>query len=197
VSDEETHLALLQAIVETARAIFGAAASSIFLLDPDARELIFEAVAGEGSADLVGRRFPAQTGIAGSVLATGQPLILDDVSRDPRFGREVAESTGYMPTTLMAVPLISADEHPLGVLEVLDRRDRSRAPLEELELLERFGQQAAIGLQLLLQQRKRRATIGDPNHPAAQLQEWFSKLEGDRVDAGRQLLEALERLVVE
>jgi GAF domain-containing protein len=193
LSDEQTHRALLQAIAETARAIFAAPASSIFLLDESSGELVFEAVAGEGSGELVGRRFPAQTGIAGSVLTTGQPLILDDVAKDPRFGREAAESTGYIPTTLMAVPLIDDEERPLGVLEVLDRRDRSRTPLEELELLERFGQQAAIGLQLLIHARK--AAAGGDSDSAARLLRRLSALEGERAQAADQLLQALEQLL--
>ena len=51
------HRALLQSIVEVARAIFGAKAASIFLLDEETDELVFEAVAGEGCETLVGQRF--------------------------------------------------------------------------------------------------------------------------------------------
>src|SRR5262249_47843826 len=97
---------LLQSIVEVARAIFRAKASSIFLLDEPSDELVFEAVAGEGSDSLVGRRFPSSTGIAGFVLVSRQPLVIEDVIEDPRFSRETAESTGFVPKGLMAVPLL-------------------------------------------------------------------------------------------
>ena len=110
LTGESLHRDLLQSIVETARAIFSAKASSIFLLDQAAGELVFEAVAGQGSDELVGRRFPAGTGIAGWVLTTRQPLVVEDVEGDPRFGREAAESTGYVPKRLMAVPLLHEDE---------------------------------------------------------------------------------------
>ena len=75
--------ALLQSIVEVARAIFSRAASSIFLLDEEADELVFEAVAGEGAGELIGRRLPSSTGIAGWVLVTRQPLVLEDVAERP------------------------------------------------------------------------------------------------------------------
>ena len=52
LASEEQHRALLQSIVEVARGIFNAKASSIFLLDEEADELVFEAVAGEGSETL-------------------------------------------------------------------------------------------------------------------------------------------------
>ena len=89
VSAEESHAALLQSIVEVAMAIFRAAASSIFLFDEAEGELVFEAVAGEGSEWLVGRRYSSDTGIAGWVLTTRQPVVLEDVRRDPRFARGI------------------------------------------------------------------------------------------------------------
>ena len=104
VGSEESFRTLLQSVVEVARAIFGAKASSIFLLDEEADELVFEAVAGEGAETLVGQRFPSSTGVAGWVLVTRQSLVIEDVSQDPRFSKDVAESTGYVPKGLMAVP---------------------------------------------------------------------------------------------
>src|ERR671939_500386 len=117
---DKNYRELLQSIVEVARAIFRAQASSIFLLDEETDELVFEAVAGEGADTLVGRRFPSSTGVAGWVLVTRQPLVIEDVGADPRFGRQAAESTCYVPKSLMAVPLLHG-EAAVGVLEVLDR----------------------------------------------------------------------------
>src|SRR5690349_14804055 len=102
--------ALLQPIVETARAVFGAAASSIFILDLKTAELVFGAVAGAGEESLVGRRFPADTGIAGWVVKSQQGLRLDDLTDNPLFARDAAESTVYVPRALMAAPLLFEDE---------------------------------------------------------------------------------------
>ncbi len=89
----EAHRPLLQAIVEVARAIFGARAASIMLLDEKAGELVFEAVSGEGEDTLAGRRIPADAGIAGWVAQSGQPLVVKDVATDPRFAIGEAPST--------------------------------------------------------------------------------------------------------
>ena len=78
VGSSETFHALLSAIVQVARAIFGATASSILLLDEESDELVFEAVVGEGEESLLGTRFPAGKGIAGWVLATRTPLVIED-----------------------------------------------------------------------------------------------------------------------
>jgi GAF domain-containing protein len=192
-SPDGRYRALLQSIVETARAIFASAAASIFVLDERARELVFEAVAGQGSDVLVGRRFPASTGIAGSVLLTRQPIVIDRLSDDPRFAREAAESTGYVPQSLMAVPLLVADR-PLGVLEVLDRSDRSRSPLEELALLGLFADQAAVALDLMLRAGEDAAS-SEERSLLAGVESALEKLEGERRAAARNLLAALRALL--
>jgi GAF domain-containing protein len=197
LGSEEGYRDLLGSIVEVARAIFHARAASIFLLDEDADELVFEAIAGEGSDRLVGTRFPSSTGIAGWVLVTRQPLVLEDVSEDPRFAREAAEATGYVPKGLMAVPLLH-EERALGVLEVLDRPGRPGAALEEIELLGLFAAQAAIALDLLLAARRARSALegsGNELETIAQLAAAVDSLEGDRRASGLALLTALEELL--
>jgi GAF domain-containing protein len=191
--DEETYRALLQSIVDVARAIFGAEASSIFLYDEDADELVFEAVSGRGGDALVGTRFPSSTGIAGFALVTRQPLVVDDLSNDPRFSRERAASTGYVPNGIVASPLLH-DERTLGVLSVLDRVGDRPFGVAELELLSRFSTQAAIGLDLLLRARRARSALaGDGS--AALVARVATLLDDADGDEGLRLLEALERLL--
>jgi GAF domain-containing protein len=188
---------LLGSITEVARAIFHARAASVFLLDEEADELVFEAISGEGSDRLVGTRFPSSTGIAGWVLVTRQPLVLEDVSQDPRFAKEAAESTGYVPKGLMAVPLLH-EERALGVLEVLDRPSRPGAALEELEVLGLFAGQAAIALDLLLAARRARSALegsGKELEAVARLAGALDGLEGERREIGLGLLGALEKLL--
>jgi GAF domain-containing protein len=192
---EEAYRALLRSIVEVARAIFSARASSIFLLDEDADELVFEAVAGEGEETLLGRRLPSGTGIAGWVLVTRQPLVLEDVGQDPRFAREAAESTGYVPQALMAVPLLHG-ERALGVLQVLDR-ESERFSLAEMDLLGLFASQAAIALDLLARARRARALLEDDAEAAvvARVTALVDERAEDGDEAGLRFLQALEGLL--
>lgn len=139
---------LLQSVVDVARAIFGAAASSVFLLDEETDELVFQAVSGQGEEFLVGRRFPAGRGIAGWVATSGEPMVVDDLSVTPSFDRSLAESTEFVPSALMAAPLIS-ESRVLGVLEVLDPSPRARTELRELDLLAMFARQAAAALRVV------------------------------------------------
>ena len=194
LGSEDSYRDLLQSIVEVARAIFGARASSVFLFDEPSDELVFEAVAGEGAGELVGKRFPSSTGVAGWVLVTRQPLVIDELEQDPRFAREAAESTGFVPKGLMAVPLLH-EERALGVLEVLDRPQQAAFSLKEMELLGLFANEAAIALDLLQRAREARAVLEEEDGQAAALARLASRLaeaEPEQREAAQRLLEAIE-----
>jgi len=199
MSAENEHRALLQSIVEVARAIFSAKASSIFLHDESADELVFEAVAGEGSDSLIGTRFPSSTGIAGFVLVTRQPLVIEDLQQDPRFARETAESTGYVPKSMMSVPLLH-EEGVLGVLNVLDRSEKIEFSLSQMELLGLFANQAAIALDLLQRARHARAVLAESGSDAGVVSRLASALEGleeEQREPALRLLAALDDVLRE
>lgn len=190
---EESFRGLLAAIVEVARSIFGAKASSILLLDEETEELVFEAVVGEGEDTLLGTRFPAGKGIAGWVLATQTPLVIEDVQQDPRFAKDVAEDTGYVPSGLMAAPLMH-EERALGVLSVLDRPEQSLFSLKEMELLGLFAHQASIAVDLLLKARKANRVLeqrGGDLEVVSRLAAVVDGLEDDRRASGMKLLNDL------
>ncbi|HEX2345235.1 MAG TPA: GAF domain-containing protein [Gaiellaceae bacterium] len=193
VGSDESYRALLAAIVEVARSIFHAKASSILLLDEGTEELVFEAVVGQGEDTLLGTRFPAGKGIAGWVLATRTPLVIEDVHQDPRFAKDVAEDTGYVPSGLMAAPLLH-DERALGVLSVLDRPEQSLFSLQEMELLGLFANQAAIAVDLLLRTRRAERLLDsdrDELGVVARLAAAVDALEGEQREAGLRLLREL------
>ena len=137
--------AVLRSIVEATVALFGAEAASLALHDPATDRLVFEVAAGEHGQGVVGLAIDSGQGVAGYVFSTGQPLALSDVARDARFGRETAEQTGYVPRSLIAVPLVD-DEGILGVLEVLDKRGDAGFDLRDVELATVFARQATVAI---------------------------------------------------
>jgi GAF domain-containing protein len=193
LASEDGHRRLLQSVVDVARAIFEAGAASVMLLDEETDELVFEAVAGAGEGDLI----PSSTGIAGWVLVTRQPLVVDDLAADPRFARQAAESTGYVPSTLVAVPLV-VEDRALGVLSVLDRGSDRPFSVAEMDLLTLFANQAAIGLDLLRAARRARAVVDGGTDRAAVVARVAALLAQDEEsESGYTLLEALERVLRE
>lgn len=189
---------LLRSVVEVARAIFGAAASSVLLLDDVDGTLVFEAVSGAGEEHLIGRRISATQGIAGWVVASGEPLIIEDLTGNPTFSVEIARSTGYVPQALMAAPL-TADHRGIGVLEILDSRPDARRGLPDVELLGLFADQASHSLELVRRSRAAGRTLvgtGDYN-VLVEILAALDGLDGPRRGVGHRMLSAVRDFLVE
>ncbi len=144
--------ALLRSIVEATATLFDAEASSIAIFERDPDRLEFRVAAGAHGAGAVGLSVPPSHGIVGYVFSTGQALALSDVMADPRFDRLTAERTGYVPRSIAAVPLIDG-QHPVGVLQVLDKRGSPTFSLRDMELLGVFAVQAAAAINATRVQR--------------------------------------------
>jgi len=137
--------AILRSVVDAAAALIRAEAASIALFDPQTGTLVFRVAAGEHGQGVVGLAVQPGEGVAGYVYSTGQPLAIGETTVDPRFRRDAAERTGYVPRSLLAVPL--ADESgTIGVLEVLDRRDGAPFDLADLEAAAVFARQATVAI---------------------------------------------------
>jgi GAF domain-containing protein len=136
---------LLRSLTETARRLFGAAACSLALLSEDQSELLYTVAAGEGADDVTGMRISSGQGIAGWVVQSGQPIAISDLSRDPRFSWEVAEQTGYVPQSILAVP-VETPQRMLGVISLLDRDPQRPGADQDMMLLSLFADQAALAL---------------------------------------------------
>jgi GAF domain-containing protein len=137
--------AVLRSVVDATVALFQSEAASIALYDAATDRLVFRVAAGEQGQGVVGLSVPPSQGLVGYVYTTGQALALSDVERDARFGRTFAGQTGYVPRSIVAVPLV--DEHgTIGVLEVLDKRNEVAFSLRDIELASVFARQAAVAI---------------------------------------------------
>jgi transcriptional regulator with GAF, ATPase, and Fis domain len=117
MDDVET---LLERIAVESTRLLDCDRASIFLWDKDAKELVARPALGvEGNA----LRLPDSTGVVGAVLKGGQPIRVDDAYSDSRFHQDVDQAGGYRTRNLLCVPLWGAERQPLGVFEVLNKRD--------------------------------------------------------------------------
>ena len=169
--------ALLNSIVEAAAKIFGAGAASILLVDEDEQMLEFKVACGPVGQNLVGTKYPLDKGIAGYVVMTGQPIATSNVNQDTRFDREFAKSTGYVPESILATPLLSGDRI-IGVMEVLDKIDAASFGIQDMELLGMFARQAALAIDQAQQIAKiedalilglKRLAASDPSHDSSEI----------------------------
>jgi GAF domain-containing protein len=140
-----SHARLLEMIVETGAHVIGARAGALFLLDEENDELTFEVAIGSRAAEVKRFRVPLGHGIAGIVAASGQAMAIKDARGDPRLASDIADSVGYVPETVLCVPLFYGD-NVIGALELLDKEGGFSAG--DLEALGLFANQAAVALQL-------------------------------------------------
>lgn len=108
------------------RVAMHAAAVSVARLEGN--ELHYLASAGAGAEVIVGTRMSIDRGLAGYVARTGQSLTVDQVRADERFAHDIAATTGFVPDSLMVLPVAGADDQVLGVLSILDRVDQVQDP---------------------------------------------------------------------
>jgi GAF domain-containing protein len=188
VSAHSTESLLLTTIVAALRQQLSAAACSVALLTDD-EQLEFQAADGVGADLVVGMRLPVGRGLAGYVVASGQALAVSDVRRDQRFDAKTAESTGYVPTSILAVP-VEGDDGPVGVLEVLDRQPGAH----DMEAAGRAAQQVALVTQLARSGAEVDTVIAD-----ARLEELVGLVQQFREagEADRTLAAALLRAVLD
>ena len=137
--------ALMEAVVRTAAGVFEASASSIALVDRRTDELVYQSAWGAGAREIVGVRLPPNTGIAGVVVATGDAEAVADCASDPRFAARIAAGTGYVPYTMLVVPLRRAGK-VIGILALLDRRGGKRYGAEDIERAALFAELAVTAL---------------------------------------------------
>ena len=90
-------------------------------------------------------RLPPTAGIVGDVVQRGVGEAVADCHSDPRWARRIASGTGYVPYTMLVVPL-QRGGRPIGALAVLDRRDGESYRPDQIEAAELFADLAVKAL---------------------------------------------------
>lgn len=139
----------LDELVETTLRIaleeVGAEAGSILLADPEKEELIFRYSIGDKPVPR-GTAIPWDKGISGSVFQSGEPRITNQVNQDAGHLQQIDQTTGFVTRDMIAVPLRRWGGEPIGVLDVLNKRE---GPLtdHDLALLTIISAFAALAIQ--------------------------------------------------
>lgn len=149
---------LLPAILDVAKRVMDAEASSMFLVNADGD---LELVIGRGDPEATAVRevphlvVPRGKGIAGWVIEHGRSQLVEDAYADPRFFVDADRQTGFRTRSLMCVPLRQGEEE-LGVLQVLNPRGRGAFTRTDLEAFEAYGNLVATAIGKLRSLRRER-----------------------------------------
>jgi signal transduction histidine kinase len=136
---------LLRMIIEVATKVTQTEAASILLLDEKTGELQFEAATGVKRAEVRRAVVPLEGSIAGWIVTHKQPLVVNNVHHDPRHYVQVERATQFDTRSILGAPL-HVKNQTIGVLEVLNKRDKSSFSEQDIETLETLAAQAAVAI---------------------------------------------------
>jgi len=149
---------ILRMIIDFACQLLNAEAGSLFLVDEATGDLVLHMANNVTDRNLVGVRVPAGKGIIGTVVQSGQTVLVADSSQDARHYSQVDQSSGFETRSILAVPLKArmvvlggeqgaTEEHIIGGLEALNKKEGTFTQ-EDARLLETFANQTATVLEI-------------------------------------------------
>ncbi len=144
---------LLKVIAEETKVAIQADRCTVFMYDKEKNELWSKVALGLDSQEI---RFPADKGLAGYVVKTGEPLNIPDAYNDPRFNPDIDKETGYRTKTILCMPIKNNNKEIIGAFQVLNKLSGVFTKGDE-DLLAAIGGSASIALenaQLFEQQKE-------------------------------------------
>jgi HD-GYP domain-containing protein (c-di-GMP phosphodiesterase class II) len=149
---------ILGMILNYARELLGAEASSLFLKDEDTGDLVLYLASNIKAFGLEEVRVPPGKGIIGHVVATGQTVLVADAPHDARHYPQVDQLSGFSTRSILAVPLHTrsvtlgvgygaTSERIIGGLEAINKIEGAFSE-EDAQLLRTLANQAATVLQI-------------------------------------------------
>jgi Nif-specific regulatory protein len=136
---------LLELIIESAASVVKAKAASLLLVEAKSKSLYFQVATGKKKNEVKDYRVKMGQGIAGHVALTGEPLLIEDVSNDPRWYKEISESLGLETQSIACVPL-RIDTEIIGVVQLIDKENGRSIKSSDMTLLDEFASLAALAI---------------------------------------------------
>ncbi len=137
---------LLNLIMDKAMELLDTEAGTFMMTVEDTGELEFRVVRGPASNELVGRRLPIGTGLAGTAAQTGRPVRQNRVQDDKRWFGDIDPNAKFVSESILTVPLLRGNT-VLGVVQVINKRNGAPFNEEDETLLAAFAGQAVVALE--------------------------------------------------
>ena len=137
---------MLEQVIKMTQKTLNASAASILLFRDNDQELYFEVASGPVGKALRQVKLNTQYGIAGQVARTGEPLIVNDVTRSESFHKMIDDYTGFNTRSMVCAPL-AVHRKILGVVEVLNKLDGSQFEDQDLDAVISVANTAAMAIE--------------------------------------------------
>ena len=134
---------VLDYLMQLAIKITDSEAASALLVEGD--KLYFAAASGIKTAEIKRVYLDKNEGIAGWVLNHGEAVLVEDVSKDKRFSHKADMISGFITTSILAVPL-DEDEKIIGVVEAVNKKNGKMFDDNDIRLLNSLTTSAAMAI---------------------------------------------------
>ncbi len=151
---------VIELIMAKIQQLIPSEAWSMLMVDEERQELVFELALGGKGKEVSAFRVKMGEGIAGWVAQTGQPVIVNDVAKDPRFARRFDSETRFKTRSMLCAPLVSRGR-TIGVVQVINRQQGNFTRADQQVLLT-LVEPCAIAIEnAILFQKAEQLTITD------------------------------------
>jgi signal transduction histidine kinase len=137
---------VLKAVMAVTGKVMRVEASSLVLIDEETDDLIFHVAQGDKAQAVSQIRMQQNTGVVGWVIEHGEPVVLNDVTKDDRFSGVIDKATGFKTRSILCVPMTGMNGN-FGAIEVLNRSDNQDFTDQDVRLCEAIAAQAAIAIE--------------------------------------------------
>jgi two-component system sensor histidine kinase HydH len=137
---------VLDNAMNCAEEFINAEASTIYEKDEEKNDLFIRLARGEKKDSLKAIRVKMGEGIAGHVVETGMPMVINDVTHEKRFSKRLDLLTGFRTRSLICVPLFIKGS-AMGAIQVLNKRTGEDFSERDIELLTSLSQLIAVAIE--------------------------------------------------
>ncbi len=144
VAAEKDINVLIRTIAEETKIALNADRCTVYLYDQAHNELYSKVATGLD--DVKELRIPADKGLAGHVVQTGETINIKDAYKDYRFNPDIDKKTGYRTKTILCMPIKNFNQEIIGVFQVLNKFDETFT-IDDEDLLVAIASSAGISLE--------------------------------------------------
>jgi signal transduction histidine kinase len=137
---------VLDNAMKWAEDFMGAEASTVYELEDRSNELVVRLARGEKKGPVERVTLKVGEGIAGTVVKTGKPMVIQDVSQERKFTDKIDRLTGFRTKSAICVPLLLRNR-PIGALQVINKKSGEPFNRSDLEILFAIAQQVSIAME--------------------------------------------------
>ncbi len=137
---------VLDNAMKWAEEFMGAEASTVYELEDRSNQLVVRLARGEKKGPVEGITLKVGEGIAGTVVKTGKPMVIQDVSQEKKFADKIDKITGFRTKSAICVPLLLRNR-PIGALQVINKKSGEPFNRSDLEILFAIAQHVSIAME--------------------------------------------------